>query len=281
MNRDTLIAGKTIMVRCFASTRVKTEKGQKRKQKEHPTPEAVRKINLKNAVWNLCALLNTYFREGDLHLVLTYATEPDKQQAKKDLDKFISKLRNYHKKNGHSLFWIAATEYKHKRIHHHVVCSATDLKVIREFWTHGWIKPVLLDDTGNYIKLAEYLIKETEKTFREEDSPSKQRYRRSRNMPLPKPQREHVSDRTARDIPKAPKGYYIDRDTVHTYDHAILGTTCMQYIAVSEEPEPRLKRWYRGKRVPMEREYKVPEERQLTVDEFLCDTCDEEGKGSI
>ncbi len=59
MIRDTLVAGKTIMTRCFASTRLKTEKGQKRKRKGNPTPEAVRKINLKNAIWILCALLNT------------------------------------------------------------------------------------------------------------------------------------------------------------------------------------------------------------------------------
>ncbi len=270
MIRDTLVAGKTIMTRCFASTRIKTEKGQKRKRKGNPTPEAVRKINLKNAIWILCALLNTYFGEGDLHLVLTYAKEPDKRQAKKDLDKFIGGMRKHHKKNKRSLHWVSTTEYRHKRIHHHFVCSKTDLDLVRELWPHGWVKPVALDGSGNYIRLAEYLIKETEKTFREEDSPNKQRYRRSRNMPLPKPQRETISERVVKDGPKAPDGYYIDQDTVHVYDHAILGVECVQYIAVSERREPRLKRWYRGKRVPMEREHKVPEERQLTLDGLVC-----------
>lgn len=276
MVRDTLIAGRTVMVRCYASTRIKTEKGEKRKPRENPTPKAVRKINMKNAIWILCALLNTYFQGGDLHLVLTYAKEPDKRQAKKDLDKFIDDMRKHHKKSGRSLRWIAATEYKHKRIHHHFVCSKTDLDIVRKLWPHGWIKPVALDESGNYIRLAEYLIKETEKTFREDDSPNKQRYRRSRNMPVPESQRETVSERVVKGGPKEPEGYYIDQDTVHTYDHAILGVECLQYIAVSETPEPRLKRWYRGKRVPLERERKVPEEKQLTLDGLICG---EEGKG--
>ncbi|MCB6992911.1 hypothetical protein LI177_05350 [bacterium 210820-DFI.6.37] len=268
--RDTIAAGRTLMVRCMASARIKTEKGQKRKERRNPTPEAVQKINLKNAIWKLCVLLNTYFQKGDLHLTLTYAYEPSKEQARKDLDKLIRKLRDHHKKNNRSFRWIAVTEYSHKRIHHHVVCSKTDLDTIEKLWTHGWATPKFLDASGNYIKLAEYLIKETDKTFREDDSPNKTRYRRSRNMPLPEAKREVISDRIMENGPEEIKGYYVDQDTVHTYEHAILGVECMQYIMVSLTEKPRLKRWYRGKNARVEGEYKAPEERQLTWDELIC-----------
>lgn len=267
--RDTIVAGKTVMTRIFASARIKNSKGEKREPKINPTRESVRKVNLRNAVWTLCALLNEYFGKGDLWLTLTYADAPDKAQAKKDLDNLINNLRRHHKKNNRIFRWIAATEYKNKRIHHHFVCSRTDLEIIEKYWPHGWITPKPLDASGNYLKLAEYIIKETDKTFREDDSPNKARYRRSRNMPLPEASREVVTDRVMRNGPVAPKGYDVDEDTVHKYEHGILGTDCMQYIAISKTEEPRLKRWYRGKKVKPEGEYKLPEESQLTISELI------------
>ncbi|MCQ4637684.1 hypothetical protein NE619_13200 [Anaerovorax odorimutans] len=269
--RDTVAAGKTIMRRIIASTRIKNEKGQKRNQKINPTRETVQKVNLRNAVWTLCALLNTYFEKEDLWITFTYASEPGKAQAKRDLDNLIRNLRNHHRKNNRAFRWIAATEYKNKRIHHHFVCSRTELKVIEKYWTHGWITPKFLDASGNYLKLAEYIIKETDKTFREDDAPNKTRYRRSRNMPLPEAKREAVTDKELREGPKEIKGYRVDEDTVHKYEHAILGVECMQYIMVSLESKPRLKRWYRGKTVKLEGEYKLPEEKQLIFDELIYD----------
>jgi len=268
--RDTIAAGRTLMRRYTASTRIHTEKGMKRKPKTNPTPEAVQKINLKNAIWKLCVLLNSYFVGGDYHLVLTYANEPGKEEARKDVDKWIRNMRAYYKKQGKEFHWVAVTEYENKRIHHHIVCSRADVEVIEKYWSKGWVNVKLLDDSGNYIKLAEYLIKETDKTFREDDSPNKTRYRRSRNMKLPEAQREEVSDKVLREGPEAVKGYYVDQDTVHTYDHAILGVECMQYIMVSLDPVPRLKRWYRGQRVKVEGEYKVLADKQLTIDGLLC-----------
>lgn len=269
--RDTVVAGKTLMRRLIASTRVKNEKGEKRNPKINPTRETVQKVNLRNAVWTLCALLNTYFRKGDLWITFTYANEPDGAQAKKDLDKLIRKLREYHQKNNQTFRWVAATEYKNKRIHHHFVCSRTELDVIEKYWSYGWVTPKFLDASGNYLKLAEYIVKETDKTFREGNSPNKTRYRRSRNMPLPEVKRETVTDKELKEGPKKIKGYHVDRDTIHKYEHAILGVECMQYIMISLPPEPRLKRWYRGKKIKFEGEYKLQEESQLIFDEFICD----------
>ncbi|MCI7301846.1 MAG: hypothetical protein SOR93_03555 [Clostridiales Family XIII bacterium] len=269
--RDTIAAGKTLMRRFVANARIKTEKGHKRNNRINPTRETVQKVNMRNAAWKLCALLNTYFGKGDLWVTLTYANEPSKAEAKKDLDRLIRKLREHHKKNKKIFRWVAATEYNHKRIHHHVVCSRTDLEILEKYWPHGWVTPKPLDASGNYIKLAEYIIKETDKTFREDDSPAKARYRRSRNMPMPEVKREEVTDRELRDGPKEVNGYYVDKDTIHKYEHAILGVDCMQYIMVSLEQKPRFKKWYRGKRIIFDGEYKAPDERQLTMDELIYD----------
>ncbi len=275
LRRYTIQAGRTRMVQYRASARVNTEKGRKRKPKTNPTPEAVRNVNFRIAVWNLCALMNHNYQGGDYHLVLTYGTEPTKEEAKKKLKSFLGKMKRRYGKRGKAFKWIAATEYENKRIHHHVIVPKMDTDVIRECWPHGWITPKPMDDSGNYVKLAEYLIKETDKTFREADSPCKKRYSRSRNLQMPKVDREEVSERVLRNGPRPEKGYYIDRDTVRTYEHAMLGVDCMEYIMVSLEETPRRRR-KRGKWAKMEKEHKVPKEQQLTLDGLVCD-----GKGSV
>lgn len=275
LRRYTTQAGRTRMVQYRASARVNTEKGKKRKEKTNPTTEAVRKVNFRIAVWNLCAIMNNNYQGGDYHLVLTHGTEPTKEEAKKKLKSFLGKMKRRYEKAGKTFKWIAATEYEQKRIHHHVIVPKMDTDTIRECWPHGWVTPKPMDDSGNYIKLAEYLVKETEKTFRQKDSPHKKRYSRSRNLELPKVDHEEVTERTLRNGPKEEKGYYIDQDTVRTYEHAILGVECMEYIMISLEEVPR-KRRKRGKWVKPEKEYKTPEERQLMLNELICD---EEGKG--
>lgn len=260
--RDTIVAGRTIIRNLRATARIKTEK-QDRRERYQPTSEAVQKNNLRYAVRMLTAKLNHNFQPGDYHIVLTYKTAVTAEESKKLLDKFLRNMRNYCRKQEIDFKWVAVTEYKNARIHHHLVMSKIDLDVINRYWKHGYEYPVLLDDTGNYYKLAEYLLKETEKTFRDEDSPLKRRYTTSRNVKMPEVKREKVSGReVSRDI-KPIKGYYVDEDTRRKYEHAILGVDCMEYIMVSLDEEPRLKRWPKGKAVNPRESFK-DYERQIS-----------------
>lgn len=253
--RDTIVAGKTIIRSLKAVARKGTD-GRKRKPKMNPTPEAVRKVNFRNAVKVLTAKLNHNFKHGDYHLVLTYRELKSKEEAADCLNKFLRNLHNYCKRRGIEFKWVAVTEYRHKRIHHHVVMSGIDLKEVGRRWKHGYIKPVLMDETGNYYKLAEYLLKETEKTFRDEGSPRRQRYSSSRNVAMPEVKREKIAGREVSHEIKAPKGYDVDRDTVRKYEHAILRVECMEYIMVCREEEMRLKRWKKGKAVSIRESYR-------------------------
>lgn len=265
--RDTIVAGRTIMRTLKAASRIKTDK-QKRQPKQHPTSEAAMRVNFRNAVKILTAKLNHNFAPGDYHIVLTYEGEaPDPEEAKKRLKRFIENMRSYCKRNNIEFKWIAVTEYEHKRIHHHIVMSKIDIDVIDKYWKYGYEYPVPLDDTGNYYKLAEYLLKETEKTFRKDDSPQKRRYSSSRNVVMPEVKREKVSGRELDGYIKPPKGYYIDQDTVRKYEHAILNVECMEYIMVSTDKEPRLKRWPKGKAVSPRESYK-DYERQISMEDM-------------
>lgn len=264
------MAGRTIIQSLRASTRIKTKKGEKRAAKSNPTPEAVRKVNLRNAVKNLTAILNHNFDESDYHLTLTYSgAEPDKAEAKRCLTNFFRNMKNYCRKNEIEWKWVAVTEYENHRIHHHVVCSGIDPEVIENKWVHGYVNFKILEANGNYYKLAQYLIKETEKTFRLPDSVNKKRYSTSGNIVRPEIKKELVSERMLDRDPEPLKGYYIDRDTINKYEHAILGVECMEYIQVSLDEKPRIRRWNRGKKAKPEKRYRENWSHQIGLEEWM------------
>lgn len=267
--RETIVAGRTIIQSLRASTRIKTKKGEKRAPKSNPTPEAVRKVNLRNAVKHLTAILNHNFRVNDYHLTLTYSgIEPTKEEAKKNLQNFMKAVKRYCKKNGTEWKWVAVTEYENHRIHHHVVCSGIEPEVIKNKWSKGFVNFKMLEADGNYYRLAEYLIKETEKTFRLPDSVNKKRYSASGNVIRPEIKKELVSERLLQADPEPLKGYYIDQDTINRYEHVILGVECMEYIQVSLDEEPRLTKWRRGKKTKFEKHYKEIWPEQMTMEEW-------------
>lgn len=250
--RHAFIAGKTILVRESPARQV--EKGKKRQPKKNMTTEEVWKNNLKNAIFKLTLILNTYFVPGDHHLQLTYKEAPTPEQAKKDREKFVRKLRIECKKIGVDVRWVAVTEVKSKskRIHHHIVCTGVPMEVIRKCWDKGHIFHNPLWDNPNYKGLAEYLLKEAAYGFREEDCIYKRRFNTSRNMRVPEGQKIDMKRVDLETDPKAPKGYYIDGE-VEYYEHAITRLTCRDYVLVSLTDEPRLKRWPKGVTAPLER----------------------------
>lgn len=140
-------------------------------ERTKPTPEEVEKINERNALNKLRRLLKANFTEDDWHLVLTYKKEerPDPEEAKDILSRFIRKLRNAYRKNGYELKYIHVTEYHHKAIHHHIVINDIPdvTKIVRALWTYGRpnFSPLLSEHT--FGEFAEYLLKETKKTFKD------------------------------------------------------------------------------------------------------------------
>jgi len=264
--KETIVAGRTVMTRLKATTRIKTSKKEKRKPRSNPTSEAVRKVNLQNAVWKLTSILNRNFNGNDYHITLTYSgEEPTKEQARKNITNYQRVMKRICDKAGHEWKWVAVTEYENNRIHHHIVCSGVDLQILKDKWKHGFVNCKMLDASGEYSNLAEYLIKETEKTFRLPDSVNRKRYSSSSNIIIPEIRREDVSDRIMNQELKALKGYYINQDSVRRYEHAVLQVECMEYIQISLDDDPRLKRWSKGKKARHEKHYKEEWPAQLEM----------------
>lgn len=186
-----------------------------RARKVNPTPEKMKKANERHAVRKLTAEMNENFRKGDLHLVLTYREKerPAAAEARLRLTRFIRKLRSSLRKEGRELKYIHTTEYKTKAIHHHLLINYVELQKIQGLWEHGMVRPSVVY-SDNLQKLAEYFVKETRKTFENEDAPYRQRYVSSRNLVRPEARKEDVEAEDWLAEPRVPRGYYLDRDSL-------------------------------------------------------------------
>ena len=75
---------------------------------------------------------------------------------------------------------------------------------------------------------------------------SRKRYTTSRNIILPQGKEEIITRKNIEDDIKPIKGYQIDQDSVQIYENELLDTICREYIMVSLDDTPRLKRWKPG-----------------------------------
>lgn len=234
--RTTVEAGATIEVTKSCTKRIGVKTRGRRKK---PTPEEVAKINQMNAERVLRLKINANFGEDDLFVTLTYPRDgrPTPERAKKNIKKLLGNLRKKFKRLGAELKYINVTEYKNKSIHHHLIINhiegADVAKLVRQLWGFGRPKFEFLDSSGQYRRLAAYLIKETSETFRENDGGHRQRYSCSRNLVMPK-QRTEIIKRAARWLadPRPKKGYYIDRDTVYNGVDPFTGKPYQKYTMV-------------------------------------------------
>lgn len=179
----------------------------------NPTPEDVKSNNERLAEMKLRLLLNENFRKGDLFLLLTYAEPADPQQAKIELAKFIRAARAKYKAAGLELKYISVTEYLNERIHHHIVMNSIDTRIFQDLWQRGQVRSEPLYGL-DFAGLATYLIKETKKTFRDPDAPSRKRWNQSKNLRIPKPITRIVNAKKWRKEPKARRGFTLLTDSI-------------------------------------------------------------------
>jgi len=209
--------------------------GKKREKKRKATPEEIRAGNERNARKRLRRLINTNFGPGDIHLVLTYQKElrPTPEESKRILRNFKDALGRRFKKQGKEFKWILVTEYKNKAIHHHMIVNSPEgydpSKDIASLWKRGRPRSTRLDDSGNYSQLADYLVKETEKTFREEDTPQKARYSHSRNLKEPSVKKKTVRAKKWRKL-KVPKGFFLIPGSLYEGVNPVTGHLYREYV---------------------------------------------------
>lgn len=235
-------AGATVeVIKCIPRG---SRKGIPRGPSRKKTPEEIRQANMKQAARKLARKINANFRPGDLHMILTYKKDnrPDARAAKKQIKAFLDKMRSQYKRRGFVFKYILVTEHENKAIHHHLIINDindgedTTMTLSRKLWkTLGRIKTVPLYEEGEYQGLADYLIKETEKTFRKKDASFKQRYSCSRNLIDPPPKHRMVKAKYWLPDPRPRPGYYIPPQYVYNgFDK--LGYPYQRYVMVKINP---------------------------------------------
>lgn len=218
-------AGRTIEIERYYSARY-NKKGASHQKKEKPTKEAQKRVNDKQAEKKLRRLINANFGYGDFHLVLDYIRDPRKpdrtaDEMRKDAAVFLRECRNQYKKAGKVFKYIHVMEIGQKGSrHHHLVINKIDTEIIQRAWYkayegHNRVKVFPLDDSGNYSKLASYLIKYTSQHLQDKDRLQGKRWACSRNLVRPQTKRRVISGRKwFKSEPTPKKGYMVDLESV-------------------------------------------------------------------
>lgn len=273
-SRYITVAGRTILIRESVST-CAGGKGRKRRPKENVTPEAVAKVNKMNRERELTAKLNHNFVPGDLWLTLTYENDPEfgeglsRQECMRRFRNFRKNIQRWAKKNGIAVRMIDSFGYGERkgRPHHHVVVSDLPTKVLSKYWKSGKVHPEILHGY-NYQRIAGYMLKHAEIS---DDGKVQRAYNCTRNIVTPQTKKQIMAaDEITRDIEdiKPFKGYDVDRDSIRKYEHPIFEVECVEYILTSREPEPRLTRWSKGRKIAEERQYSAAMPKQLCIDDI-------------
>lgn len=222
-------AGNTIEIEKYFTSRY-NKKGVIRKTNKKPTKEVQKKINDKAAERKLRLLINNNFGYGDYHIVLTYRQEKgselkSREEMKVDNNKFIRKLRTLYRRNNQELKYIHVMEIgsKSARHHHLVINGGVDIMKINDLWKdNGYIEYIPLDDSGQYKKLAQYLIKYTSATMGTDNQIQGKRYNPSRNLVQPNVEVEIIVKREIfKNKAVERKGYYVDKETVLSGQYAM------------------------------------------------------------
>lgn len=190
--------------------------GMPRGEKKKKTPEEMAKQNLWRKKRDLRRLIELNFGEGDWHVVLTCNKElrPSVEEAPKVIRQFRDKLARAYKKKGWDLKYIITCETgKRGAVHWHMIINDrsddTDstARMVRKLWARGRPYFTALDESGDYSRLADYIIKEYEKRKADQETIEKLSYMSSRNLLKPVVKKEKKDARAWRPEPRVPRGW--------------------------------------------------------------------------
>ena len=216
--QQTIKAGDVVEVRKYYDwNHGRAHRKQPRTKCNERSSERQAEYNKRQAIDRLRWKLNAGCEAGDYHITLTYSGDaPAPEEASKHLRNYLARLRRLYTNGGHTFQWLAVTEFQNKRIHHHLILKqGPELMEIIKRWKYGRPKVVMLDNTGQYADLAEYLVKETDKTFRDPECKQKKRWSCSRNWPEPVITKKVIKASKWNESPKALKGYVLEDEKTY------------------------------------------------------------------
>lgn len=220
--------------------------GMPREERKNPTPEDMAKQNHWRRCRDLRRLIELNFEPGDWHCTLTCEKDkrPTKEEAPAVIRKFLAKLKRDYRQQGWELKYVITCEVGSRgAVHWHMVVNnmhneETDTaRMIREAWKMGRPYFSALDDTGDYEKLADYMVKEAARKIDKGETVEKMSYSRSRNLKKPVERREKVRASGWRKDPQIPKGWELVPGSLVNEKNKYTGLPYQHYVIRRKEAD--------------------------------------------
>lgn len=213
------------------------------------TPADMEAYNYELAVIKLTQIINANFGTDDWFVTLHYERDkrpPDLETARKQLSKYINRLKKEYELAEAEFKWVKTTAYGSRGgIHHHVVIpKGLSMQLIQSVWketikaSHK-ARPAdcrALYDTGEYSSLAAYFCQQADKSGVKEKHC--RRFTCSRNIVRPKAEEPvWVSDIKWKEPPVAWPGYYVEKDSIRAGCNPVNGRPYLFYRMVKLPPD--------------------------------------------
>lgn len=109
--------------------------------------------------------------------------------------------------------YVYATSIEDGYLHLHVALTGipgiNEKSLIMGYWSYGFVDVKPLCESGDYKRIANYIIKNTDKSFRTGEAGMRRRYQTSRNLVRPKWEVEEEAGNDWDLDPDIPKGYQL------------------------------------------------------------------------
>lgn len=214
-------------------------KGKRGKRRE-PSPERIKKSNLRQRTDRIRQLFNCNFDDTCWSLTLTYrkGEEPRSiRQVRMDASDFVKRLRKCARLFGVDLKFIYAIGAGPHRRHIHITVNALpDMAIFAGCWIHGHVSMTQLYSDGQYSDLADYYIKNATETHEQEEELGEdpgQMYVCSRNLTKPTVEKRIVFGRFKNE-PETIPGYYLDKNSVYS-GFTAMGFPLLRYTLIQEK----------------------------------------------
>lgn len=206
--KRTVTSGRMIEVEIYKSIKKRNVKSVTRSVRQNVTPEKMKAYNDIQAKKKCRRLIAKNFIPGDSYLTLKFFENKTEDEANREVDNFLRRLRYYRRKHGmDELKFIGCIECgkQGKRWHGHFVVNKIALEVVSALWKCGSIHIEPLYEDGGFKDLANYIRK---------DVTGKKRLKQSRNLEQPdenvrEMKKKEIREIESGEVPAIPAGYYI------------------------------------------------------------------------
>lgn len=158
--------------------------------------ERQRRANVQAARMRILRKAQCNFGAGCMFLTLTYERQPSEEEAKKELDRYLNRIRYRAQRNGSQAKYICVTEISTTgRVHHHMLIEGVTRAEAEQLWKRGYANTRQYQKRREQFKGLIYYMTKKQSTLdppeKEDEETVYRRVRCSKGMVEP---RETVAD---------------------------------------------------------------------------------------